>query len=172
MLDQDDKSGTQRIRKPEAVYSCEFCPMTFSRIRHFNAHRATHTGERATLPCNICQQEFTDINELKDHKKSQHPGTVMVLNKVLSCPHLNMISIIHDFRFTNAHCATNPSSKRRPCNDIRHPTRKNLLQNQIFPVNIVTRNLLQWQLELYTKEPTRGSARSSALHALKALHLR
>lgn len=91
MLDQADKSGTQRMRKPEAVYSCEFCPMTFSRIRHFNAHRATHTGERATLPCTICQQEFSDINELKDHKKSEHPGTVIVLIKVVSCPRLKKI---------------------------------------------------------------------------------
>lgn len=76
LLDQGDKSTTQRVRKPEAVYSCDFCPMTFSRIRHFNAHRATHTGERTTLPCTICLQEFFDINELKEHKRSEHPGTV------------------------------------------------------------------------------------------------
>lgn len=65
-----------RVRKPEAVFPCDFCPMTFHRIRHFNAHRATHTGEPTTLPCTICQQQFPNIKELKDHKKTQHPGTV------------------------------------------------------------------------------------------------
>lgn len=76
LLDEGSKSVTQRIRKPEAVFCCEYCPMTFSRIRHFNAHRATHTGEQTVLPCSICQQQFSDINGLKQHKKENHPGTV------------------------------------------------------------------------------------------------
>lgn len=77
LLKDGGKPSNQRLRKPETVFCCEFCPMTFSRVRHFNAHRATHTGERATLPCTICQQEFSDINELKQHKRIDHPGTVL-----------------------------------------------------------------------------------------------
>ena len=27
------------VRKPEMIYRCDFCPMTFSRERHFYFHR-------------------------------------------------------------------------------------------------------------------------------------
>ena len=65
-----------RVRKPEQVYRCDFCPMTFSRERHFYVHRCTHTGEKPALPCSDCQQKFPNINELKQHKLAEHPGTV------------------------------------------------------------------------------------------------
>jgi hypothetical protein len=84
LLDQGPNfGGEQRVRKPEAIFGCEFCPMTFHRIRHFNAHRATHTGEQTTLPCTICQQQFPNINELKQHKRTEHPGTVVHSNSPL-----------------------------------------------------------------------------------------
>lgn len=69
------KTGA-RVRKPETIHICEFCPMTFSRERHFYVHRCTHTGEKPTLPCAHCSEKFDNIEDLKKHKLHQHPGTV------------------------------------------------------------------------------------------------
>lgn len=64
------------VRKPEMIYRCDFCPMTFSRERHFYFHRCTHTGEKPSLPCSHCDSNWANIDELKQHKLQQHPGTV------------------------------------------------------------------------------------------------
>jgi len=74
--EESGQSTGSRPRKPEAVYRCEFCPMTFSRVRHFNVHRANHTGQPVSIPCQLCEAQFETIHQLKQHKQEQHPGTV------------------------------------------------------------------------------------------------
>lgn len=152
LLDEGGKSGNQRIRKPEAVFSCEFCPMTFSRIRHFNAHRATHTGEQTTLPCTICQQQFIDINELKQHKRKEHPGTVLDNFNVFRFWPSTYGLMLFTNRFISARYVTNLSLRRQLCSDIKLHTHKTHIQNLTFRANIVIRSLLQQRQERCTKE--------------------
>lgn len=111
-------STSTRPRKPEAVYRCDFCPMTFSRVRHFNVHRARHTGETVTLPCQLCNEQFTTIQELKQHKLEKHPGTVAV---DLVCSHSVLLLRSPSSlprRFISARCVRSPSSRRRLCRDM------------------------------------------------------
>lgn len=72
----DEGKSNDRIRKPELVYQCDFCPVTFSRVRHFYVHRCKHTGEKPSLSCSHCDLKFSSIEELKKHKLDDHPGMI------------------------------------------------------------------------------------------------
>ena len=51
------------------IFSCDFCPKTFSNKKSLQNHRGIHKG-RTT--CSVCQNIFSSVSNLNTHMRSAH----------------------------------------------------------------------------------------------------
>ena len=56
------------------AHKCKHCHKSFTTQRYLQIHTREHTGEKP-YKCKVCEEQFAQIGQLMQHKKSEHKKT-------------------------------------------------------------------------------------------------